>query len=244
MTSVPVVCFPPAGAGPSFFQQAQGRSELLDLRPVDLPGKEALFTELPAETIPELVEAVLPAVRAALGDAPRAALFGHCFGAVVAYETAQALLRDGHRGELVLFASGSHPPGVPNAVRLTGLSDEEFIAGVRRIADYDHPALDDLELRELLLPALRADIAAHESYAPAWPDVLPAPVVAVRGADDALVSAASSSGWAAVTSGGFVARELPGTHMYPTDDWSGLSALIERELLPARATSSTAGNRT
>jgi surfactin synthase thioesterase subunit len=117
-----MVCFPPAGAGPSFFQGWLGGSALLDFALIDFPGKERLFAEPPRETVPALVEAIMPALKSAVGDASTVGLFGHCFGAIVAYEVAQRLLQEGFSGELVLFASGANPPGAEHTAghRLAG----------------------------------------------------------------------------------------------------------------------------
>jgi surfactin synthase thioesterase subunit len=237
MNPVTVVCFPPAGAGPSFFQAWPGSSPAVRFVPVDLPGKERRFTEEPPDRIPDLARAVLPDVRAEIGDAPRAAVLGHCFGALLAYEVVRTLTQDGHEGELTLVVSGSRPPGVaPTAATLTGLPDEEFLAGIRRIAGYRHPALDDAELRDLLLPALRADVAAHESYRPAWAGPMAHPALTVRGTRDGLVSGASASAWRSVTSGRFHSEEIPGPHMYLTEAWPQLVALLERTLHGDRST--------
>lgn len=42
---VPVLCFPPAGAGPSFFQAWPDASPALRFAAVELPGKERRFAE-------------------------------------------------------------------------------------------------------------------------------------------------------------------------------------------------------
>lgn len=108
-----LLCFPAAGGGPSFFAPWSGASSVFDVVPIDLPGKEKLLFEEPVDSIPGLARAVLPAVRAAVAGRRRIVLFGHCFGAIVAYELARLLeLKDGD-AELVLFASGSAAPGDP-----------------------------------------------------------------------------------------------------------------------------------
>lgn len=225
-----VLCLPPAGAGPSLFQPWLDSSPEPEFRAVDLPGKERLFAEPLPHSVPQLVEAIRPALETAAGEADVLGLFGHCFGALVAYEAAQVLVRDGYVGGLVLFASGANPPGRFNAAPVTGLPDEEFIAGVRRIADYRHTALDDPELRELLLPALRADVAAHESYAPQWSAPLAHPIVAIRGTHDTLVPRDASLAWRELTSARFDLAEFPGRHMYLDDSWEHLIALMEKEI--------------
>lgn len=149
--------------------------------PVDLPGKEKLLFEEPVDSIPGLARAVLPAVRAAVAGRRRIALFGHCFGAIVAYELARLLELEDGAAELVLFASGSAAPGrsldprgrsARRGPAASGRGERRGVGG--------HP--EDPELRELILPALRADVTAHESYAPprALPSRAPSSPCAVR----------------------------------------------------------------
>jgi surfactin synthase thioesterase subunit len=129
--------------------------------------------------------------------------------------------------ELVrFFASGSHPPQVPRPGRAAGLPDAEFLARVQEFAGFRDEALDDPELLELVLPALRADVEMHEAYRPSTQRPLPVPITAVRGRDDLLVSAAEAAGWAGATTAGFDLVELPGGHMYLTGSAEPLLELL------------------
>lgn len=225
---IPVLCFPPAGAGASFFARWRAQGDLA-LLPVALPGKEKRLAETPYRNMAELVAQLVPEVFGAIGDARRVALFGHSFGAVLAYEVAVAMAGSATR-ELQLFVSGSPGPTTSRAERITGLDDDAFLDGVRRLSGYWHEAYNEPELRELLLPGLRADIETHESYQPGQPAVLDLPVVALRGTDDALVSADATATWAGVTTGGFRLVELPGGHMYLVDRWPEVIRIIQSAL--------------
>jgi surfactin synthase thioesterase subunit len=151
-------------------------------------------------------------------------LFGHSMGAVLAYEVARLLSADPEVVMIGLIVSGSPSPDRPRQVRASGLSDEDFIERVNDLAGYRHPALDHPEMRDLILPALRADVQMHEEYRPATFPRIDVPVWAVRGVDDALVSSADAQGWSRFTSSTFEYVEVPGSHMYLTED-SGLTAL-------------------
>ena len=226
-----LICLPFAGAGASFFTKWQSLApDGLRIVPVQLPGREERFVE-PAHT---------DAVRAAdeaygrlagkLDGGRRIALFGHSLGAVLAYELARRLTdTQGIRG-VHLFASGSPSPARGRADRVSGLTDEEFLDRVRSFAGYSHPALDDPEMRELLLPMLRADVEMHEKYRPSSDKPLSIPVTALRGTDDELVNALDTAQWAEVTTGPFATAELAGGHMYPADRPGALLELIKAEL--------------
>jgi surfactin synthase thioesterase subunit len=221
MTNQPfsLVCLPFAGSGASFYRawppvpfDCPGR-----VLAVQFPGREELFGEEPFDDVRSAGAALVPGVLDEADPASPLVLFGHSLGAVVAYEMARVIERS-HPGRLShLYVSGSPGPQGGRAERATGLDDEEFLARVHEFAGYRHEAFDVPELREILLPVLRADVAMHENYQPADGEPLSAPITALRGADDRLVSARQAREWADWTQGTFAYQELPGSHMYLTE---------------------------
>jgi surfactin synthase thioesterase subunit len=206
-----LVCFPFAGAGPLFFRPWSQFADLdLEIFAPPLPGRERLVDRSPPGSIQEVAEAVLPSVeeRAAAGPV---VLFGHCFGATLAYEVARHL--DG-MPVLHLFASGAAGPWTCRQPRATGLPDEQFIELVEEMAGYRHPALAHPEMRSLIMPALRADLEITENYRPTSMDRFDVPITAIRGKDDRFVSKAEIEDWARVTNRGFDSVEVSGDHMY------------------------------
>jgi surfactin synthase thioesterase subunit len=156
--STAVACFPPAAAGPSFYAGLRD-SSALTVAAVDLPGKEKRCTEPPPDTVEAIVDECLPQLKALAAEHDQLILFGHCFGALLAHRAATVL--DGPAA-LGLVASGSPPPGERDWDDYSGLDAADFVEAMARIAGRRNPALDDPELREFLLPAARADVAAHE----------------------------------------------------------------------------------
>ncbi|MFD5657805.1 thioesterase II family protein [Streptomyces hirsutus] len=222
-----LVSFPHAGAGPSFFAQWWNlASPGLDVAPVGLPGREKRFAEPPLEYVSDAVDDALPQIRAQAGGYRGVCLFGHSLGAVLAYETACRLRADADVPVMGLVVSGSAGPAHRHDLGATGLSDDAFLATVERATGYRHEALDEPELRELLLPALRADIAMHERYRSSGTTVLDVPVLAVRGAEDHLIDAEMLGQWQEVTTTRFDTRSLPGGHMYLADSPGPLLRLI------------------
>jgi surfactin synthase thioesterase subunit len=234
MHPLPVLCFPPAGAGASFYGRWQGQSSSLEIIPVDLPGRERRYAEPPHTDLNALVAQLAIELQAVVGETSQLAVFGHSFGAVLAYETLRELLARDMSRHTVLFVSGSAGPGTVRANPIAGLPDAEFLAAVRRITGYSDPALDNLELRELLLPALRADVEMHESYRPVSAEPLTVPVVSIRGSADALVSSEAAAEWQAVTTRELRTTEIHGGHMYLVSSWTSVIELIERTLSAER----------
>jgi surfactin synthase thioesterase subunit len=228
MTEVPVLCFPYAGAGASVYRRCQETAASgIRICPVQLPGREELSDEPLCTSAAEAVQAMLPEILDLAGDCPELALFGHSLGAILAYEAAHQLREIGGPPVLRLFVSGSPGPWTRRPNRATGLTDDEFLARVAELAGYRHPALSHPDLRDMLLPILRADVAVHESYRPPSAGTLDIPVTSIRGAGDDLVSAGAAAQWAAATTRGFRAVAVPGGHMYLVDSPALLVGALE-----------------
>jgi surfactin synthase thioesterase subunit len=230
---IPVLCLPFAGAGASAFRRAQEfGSDTVRICPLQLPGREERFDEPPLTDATAAVEDLLPYALELVDGSPVVAVFGHSLGAVLAYELARRLRRL-PRPELVrVFVSGSPGPWTQRGIRATGRSDEDFLRQVRGFAGYTHPALEHPELREMLLPTLRADVEMHENYLAASSEPLDVPITSIRGADDELVSAEQAAEWQAATTAGCELREVPGNHMYLVDSPGELVRLLAAELAP------------
>jgi surfactin synthase thioesterase subunit len=217
VTSTALVCLGFAGAGASFFRPWHDLAPAgLRIVAPQLPGREWLVDEEPPTDVAAAVEALLPEVLAATAG-HRVALFGQCFGAVVAFELAQRLSTM-DKVELVhLFASGSQSPWGRGPSWAGGVDDDELIRRVQGDIGYAHDALAVPELRELILPALRADMTSHGNYRAGRTRSLTIPVTALRGRRDPVVSATEAADWACATTGPFALQEFDGAHMYLVD---------------------------
>ncbi|WP_181804275.1 thioesterase II family protein [Streptomyces shenzhenensis] len=221
-----LVCLPFAGGGAGFYRAwKELPAGCPSVVPVQLPGREELFADPPYKTAISAAEELAPHIAELVRGYGGYALFGHSLGAVLAYEVAKVLARLGGAAPEHLFVSGAPGPWSGREERATGLPDDEFLARVEEFAGYRHEALDDPELREILLPLLRTDVEMHENYKPQSDEPLTIPVTALRGNQDALVSADQAREWAAATTGGFRYVEIPGWHMYLID---AAPTLLER----------------
>lgn len=228
-----LVCLPFAGAGASFYRPWQRLAEPygIDVLPLQLPGRERLIDQEPFRDAEVAAQALHADLLAALGEQPcDIALFGHSLGAVLAYELARRLTATPGVRLVRLFASGSPHPAEPRSRHATGLDDDAFLERVTEFAGYTHEALQDPEMRELILPTLRADVEMHESYRPADDRPLPVPVTALRGNADTLVSRAESAAWQRTTGADFHSVELDGGHMYLTESTPELLRIIAGDL--------------
>jgi surfactin synthase thioesterase subunit len=224
-------CFPFAGAGPSFYHSwSRLGVEGLEVRPVQLAGRERLVDEPAFTDLHAAADALAAQVLSASGGEPTA-LFGHCFmGCVLAFEVALRLTERDDRAVRHLFVSASRPPAEQRRIGAASMSDDDFVAMVKSSTGYEHPALDIPEMREMLLPTLRADFAMDESYAPRGNRPISAPITAIVAADDPLATREQVSRWAAYTSGAFDLAQVAGAHMYLASDPIPLLEMIVKTL--------------
>jgi surfactin synthase thioesterase subunit len=235
MAEIPVLCLPFAGAGASAFRRAQEYpGETVRIVPLQLPGREERFAEPAFTDAVSAVDDLLPTALDLVAGCAEVAVFGHSLGAVLAFELARRLRRLPQPELVRVFVSGSPGPWTRREVRATGMSDEDFLRQVRGFAGYSHPALEHPELRDMLLPTLRADVAMHENYLAQPGQPIDVPIVSIRGSEDELVSAEQAAQWQAATTADCRLREVPGNHMYLVDSPAELVRLLDSELAVLR----------
>jgi 4'-phosphopantetheinyl transferase len=176
-----------------------------------------------------LVEALALALRPHL-DRPFA-FFGHSLGALVAFELARRLRRNGGPQPVRLFVSGCPAPQARTREKsVHSLPDAEFREELRRLKGTPAAVLDDDELMEVLLPTLRADFALCETYAFAPGPALTCPISALGGLADDTVSHQDLDAWREQAAGPFRLRMLPGDHFFLQTAQQLLLRALAREL--------------
>ncbi|MFF2190810.1 thioesterase II family protein [Streptomyces sp. NPDC058155] len=202
--------------------------------PLQLPGRERRLDEEPYRDLHAAADGLLPAALKAAGSGP-VALFGHCFlGAALAHELTRRITETGCNEVAHLFVSAARPPSAGPVSDVSVLTDDEFLEHVEKTTGCQYPAFDVPEIRDLLLPTLRADFAMDEGYRPSGAAPLGVPMTAVYAADDSFVSRDEVAKWQDVTTAGFSLTELPGGHMYPASDAEPLLELISRTIAADR----------
>jgi len=245
MATVRLFCFPYAGVGGAVFRPwVAGLPAEVDVCAVQLPGRTTRMSEAPIANIPVLVDGIVAAVTPHL-DIPFV-FFGHSMGAILAAEVTRELARRGERLPRFLMVSSRRPPHMPDShPPLRNLSDTEFVEEVmRRYGGIPPEILCERDILALLLPALRADIAALETHQPPRRPPLPCPIVAFGGTDDALTPSAHIEAWREETAAGFTTCVFPGGHFYLESARNAVLAKVSEFLVdaagPARGRESAA----
>ncbi|MFF5077648.1 thioesterase II family protein [Actinoplanes sp. NPDC000266] len=224
-----LVCLPHAGGSASFFfPLARALAPDVDVLAVQYPGRQDRRHEPGIDSIPTLADLVADSLRS-LDDRPFA-LLGHSMGALLAYEVALRTAAAGRPTPAHLFASGRRAPSRYRDDRFHLSSDGDMLAHVRRLGGPGSAALDDPELREMVLPVIRNDYRAVETYRHDPSAVLDCPITVLTGDRDALVSTDEARAWAAHTTGPTDLEVLPGGHFYLSDSTGQVAELLRRRL--------------
>ena len=211
--NVRIVIFPHAGGSASYYHSLSAKlSKSADVLAVQYPGRQNRSAEPCVQSVPELARRIAAELRS-LAAGPMA-LFGHSMGAAIAFEVAR-LLSAHDRGPCHLFVSSRSAPTRPRRDRNLHLgTDQEILDEVSRVSGTDPELLRDESLRGLILPALRADYRAIETYRYLPGARLSCPITALTGDTDPTVEVRDVLGWQDETDAGFVTRVFPGGHFY------------------------------
>ncbi|MFL6129159.1 MAG: thioesterase II family protein [Mycobacteriales bacterium] len=222
-------CLPYAGGGAQAFRRwPQLLPAAVGVQPVLLPGRERRILE-PATVDPA---AVADAVQAR-ADRPYA-FYGHSMGGRLGLEvTRQLRSRDATLPVRLAVGGARAPDEVDPFLDIVRLPDDEFVDELVALGGTPAEAMADPELRDLLLPALRADLGWLAETGPPPPDPLPVPVDAYVGDADPLDGPAEMAGWARQTTAGFRLHEVPGGHFLVHSPPPELVSRLATDLLAA-----------
>jgi medium-chain acyl-[acyl-carrier-protein] hydrolase len=181
---------------------------------VQPPGREGRLAEPAYRRVSELAEAAAAGLLPHL-DKPFA-FFGHSLGALVCFEVARLLRREQGLLPAHLFVSACRAPQRPDPhPALHALPDARFLEEVQlRYDAIPAEVVGHAELLELLLPALKADFEAFETYQYVGGAPLDCPVSCFGGVDDRFATREELADWREQTESFFRLKLYPGGHFY------------------------------
>lgn len=221
-----LVCFPYAGGGAGLFRGWPERmGPEVELWAAQLPGREARRNEPAESSVMVLARALAAALAVAAG--PPWVFFGYSMGALLAFETTRELRRLGVPGPESLVVAACEAPHLERTKPHTyALPDAQFRRELARLAGTPPELLANDELMALMLPTLRADFAACQTYVGDVDQPLACPIVAIAGAADAEVVVAAMQPWQVHTAAAFSLHTVPGDHFFIHTEAEALCALL------------------
>lgn len=228
--AVSLVCCPHAGGTADFFRDwPRCFSAAVQVLAVQYPGHGDRIGERCLADV-EVLSKQLAQETERLGPG-RLILFGHSFGAAVAFEAAVRLTERGTPPRAVLISARVAPRHEAGGT-VHRRSDDALWDEAVRLGGTPPEIATDAEWREMLTPALRADFRASETYRPSR-GRLPCPLTIMVGEDDAGLPRAQVSDWQEYTESQFAVRVLSGGHFYLVDHVADIAAEVDR-LIGAR----------
>lgn len=208
-----LVCFPHAGGSASaHLPLSEELSAAAEVLIVQYPGRQDRLAE------PALVDIRQMADRAAHALLPwrhrSLALFGHSMGSLLAYEVALRLERGWGRAPLGLLVSSRAAPSVSSDRGVHAMDDERLTRHLAELAGTPPALLADKALLATVLPSVRADFRAVETYQDHAGHKVGCPISSYCGTKDAGVSPDNLGKWADYTTGRWTARLFDGGHFY------------------------------
>lgn len=156
-------------------------------------------------------------------------LLGHSMGALLAYAVACAQTERGCPPALLVVSAFSAPE-IDRTDDLHDLPDAALLDAVGKLSGTPLEILSDAEMMALLLPTLRADLRACETYRIPSVPPLPCPILALCGRDDPRVSESQMRPWARHTSSTFALEVFDGGHFFLHEQAARVLELVRRPL--------------
>ena len=207
-------CFPFSGGGASIYRswpEAMGNE--IEVRAVQLPGRESRYHELRETNINVLVKNIVKALESYQDKA--FAVFGYSLGALLAFEVCRELRKQNMDVPIHLFAAAMRAPQTPRVhPPLSPLPDEKFLQQVEYYYQPQDEAWNNPELRELFLPVLKDDIALADNYV--YRDEMPllCPIDVFAGAQDLGAPPQLTKRWLEQTSDKMIYHSYQGGHFF------------------------------
>jgi pyochelin biosynthesis protein PchC len=224
-----LVCFPHAGGSASYFSEfARLLAAVLEVVAVQYPGRQERRAEPCFGSMVELADQVFPVLKP-LTDRPLA-LFGHSMGAIAAFEVARRLADKAAANPVALFVSGRRAPSRYRAEYVHQQDDDGLVAQIKMLSGTNPRILDNEELLRMVLPAIRSDYKAIETYQYQDGPKLRCPIHALVGDADPQATIEEVAAWEEYTTGQFTLSVVPGGHFYLNEQQVGIAKTVTTHL--------------
>lgn len=128
------------------------------------------------------------------------------------------------------FVSGCRPPQQFTSDHAETLSDADVVRIVRNLGGTEAQILEDEEMLQLVLPALRGDFLMYLNYELTHDTILECDLVVLGGQQDNMAPPQSLPGWELRTSASTCFHSFPGGHFFVRDETASVIASVTAEL--------------
>lgn len=208
--------------------------ENIQIVPLELAGHGRRTSENFHDTIADAVADMLTTVKE-IARSNTYAFYGHSMGCVLVYELLKAIGKAGLPEPQTVFLSGRNPPNHVYAGKdIHYLSDDAFLAEIKKIGGTPLEFFEIPSLVEMFLPVLRADYRLIERYRYAEPRYITSANLIFLGSDmDPLVTQPHTKEWSQYTSSHFELHHFSGGHFFINQAYAEICNLITQKCVNA-----------
>ncbi|MEW9532108.1 thioesterase II family protein [Microbispora sp. NPDC049125] len=232
-SDVRLVCFPHAGGSASFYHPvSEALSGTVEVLALQYPGRQDRRADPCVDDIADLADQIHEALWP-WADRPLA-FFGHSMGAILAFEVARRFEWHDRTEMIRIFASGRRSPSSHRVESVHRRSDSGIVSELQSLSGTDSRLLGDPELLSMILPAIRSDYKAIETYRCAPGATVNCPIDVFVGDDDPKTTLDEARAWAAHTTADFEMTIFPGGHFYLASQQARVISAVADKLSGAR----------
>ncbi len=231
-------CLPYFAGGASVYNSwGESLEEGIEVCAIQFPGREDRLGEKPFDHYLDLVKAIAEVIDPLL-NCP-IAFYSHSAGAGIGLELARYLRKEKGIQPVKFIVGGWRSPHLVSPFKfLDAIQDDEVyldknipnIVNHLRSLEIPESVLQNKELIEEMLPALRADILLGKRYRYYEDEPLNCALTALAGKDDSVFSPEQVKQWKKHTSGEFRFKMVNGSHLFCRDNKEELLEILNEEL--------------
>jgi surfactin synthase thioesterase subunit len=208
-----VFFLPFAGANVNSYQPlTQYLNDDFDCQVIELPGRGSRFSEPLLEDIDSMISFCAEEILERRNDAPWA-LFGHSLGAVLAMMVCDSDTFRSNPPEWLILSGRAAPGMVVSDIVRYQLPREALLKDLISMGGLQPDLLDHPELIDLIVPILRADFRAIETFDFISAPKLDVPLIVIGGTTDC-ISESQLNEWQHYTTKSCSIKMLPGGHFF------------------------------
>ncbi|MGW0537767.1 thioesterase II family protein [Streptomyces sp. NPDC003032] len=226
-----LVCFPHAGGSATYYYPlAAALAPEIDVLVIQYPGRQDRHREPCVDDLHRLTDH-LHEVLAPCLDRPFV-FYGHSMGAVLAFEVARRCEGGARLWPAHLVVSGRRAPS-RHRHETTHLQDDAgLIKELVAAGGTDRRLTEDAEFLASVLPAVRSDYRAVETYTYRPGPPLTCPVTVLTGTADPKVTLDEARAWRGHGSGEFALRTFTGGHFFIEEHRDAVAGVLADTLRP------------
>ena len=228
-----LICFPYLGGYSNSFIELANELKLDDgteILAINPPG-HGPDTQTPFDDINKMLDVYCAEIQKKIKQ--NCTFFGYSMGGIIAYFTAQRLLRQGNNccASLSLIISSSNTPQEYGGKKYSSMSDDELLEQMISYGGFPEDILREKELLTCFLPVFRADFRVMETASELEYEKLDIPIYIFLGDNDKSVPFNSLIQW-----NRYFKRDMSiclikcGSHMMIHEQVSSVARMIERIL--------------